>query len=84
MTHESKGLFASKDVETIDDDGKKITESLGGVNLLMSSVSTTEEFKDMILAVFKSFGMNNEKVDEVKKNMMQTQMELNGTQSLTL
>jgi len=84
MTHESKGLFASKDVETIDDDGKKITESLGGVNLLMSSVSTTEEFKEMILAVFKSFGMNNEKVDEVKKNMMQTQMELNGTQSLTL
>jgi len=38
----------------------------------------------MILAVFKSFGMNNEKVDEVKKNMIQTQMELNGTQSLTL
>ena len=81
MTYESKGLFPLTEIETVDDDGKKITESVGGVNLLMQSISTTDEFKGMLIAVFKSFGMSNEKVDEVKKNMEQevVTQELTGT-----
>ena len=77
LTNEDKLKFKNRDVTFILEDGTETTEHLGGINLLMQSISGHVEKTAVFTALLENIGFSRPdieslKEDDVKKKITKT------------
>ncbi len=69
LDSDSKKYLAKREVETCDDNGESITTTMGGVELLINTISGKQEAEALMLALYDNIGISRAVIneDDVKK-----------------
>jgi len=62
LTDESKLFFQTQDVETVDEEGNKVTMKIGGVKMLQMAISGYENKINVVVALLECIGFSRPEV----------------------
>jgi len=62
LTDESKLFFQTQDVETVDEEGNKVTMKVGGVKMLQMAISGYENKINVVVALLECIGFSRPEV----------------------